>query len=100
LPRTREFVERYQKSFAEAPDVHAALAYDNARVLFEAMRQARSFEGPKVRTALAGLKTFDSLTGPWVFGKDGWVSRRVFVVRLKDGQAKTVKTFGPEDKGP
>ena len=72
-----------------------ALAYDDARILFEAMRQAKSADGAKVRDALAAVR-FEGLTGPVSFAKDHTALRPLFVVRLKGGNAEVVKRYDPE----
>lgn len=91
-PRVKEFVEKYAKTFGEAPDVHAALAYDNARLVFEGMRQAKEQLSPlKLREKLAAVKEFPGLTGPLTFGDDRQARRPAFVVQLDDGQAKLIK---------
>jgi branched-chain amino acid transport system substrate-binding protein len=93
--RAKEFAAKYQERVGEPPDIDAAAAYDNAGILFEAMRQAKSVEGAKVRQALADLKDFDSLTGPLSFNKDQWAVRRVFVVRIENNQVKAAKVIAP-----
>src|SRR5262249_8577071 len=87
----QEFVKNYQERFGEIPDVHADLAYDSARLLFDGLSQAKTLEAAKVREALAGLKQFGGITGPLSVGKDHWVARPVFIVRLhKDQPPRTV----------
>jgi len=46
-----------------APDAHAALAYDGARILFDAIVRAGTTDGAKVRDALAQTKDFNGVTG-------------------------------------
>jgi branched-chain amino acid transport system substrate-binding protein len=95
--QAREFVKKYQAAYSEEPDVFAALAYDDARILFEAMRRAKSVGVKVVRDELAGLKDFPSLTGPLSFGEDHRARRRAFVVQLKDGRPETAERYGAED---
>jgi branched-chain amino acid transport system substrate-binding protein len=93
-PRGQEFAKKYQERFKEPPDVYAASAYDGARLLFEAMRRAKSSEPDRVRKALADLGNFDSLTGSLTLDKDDRGARRpVFVVQRQEGQAKVVKRY-------
>jgi branched-chain amino acid transport system substrate-binding protein len=88
LPRAQQFATEYRDRFGEAPDVHAALAYDSARILFEAMRQAKSLEGEKIQEQLSELKEFETLTGP--------LSRRqALIVLLKDGRPGVVEAYTP-----
>jgi branched-chain amino acid transport system substrate-binding protein len=87
LPRAQAFVTAYRAKFGEAPDANAALAYDAARLLFEAMRRAKSSEGDKVQEQLATLAPdFEGLTGP--------LSRRpTFVVQIKGGRAEVRELY-------
>lgn len=96
VPSAREFEKTYQERFGRAPDVHAVLANDSARILFEAVRQAKSWNSSKVKEQLEKLGTFESLTGPLSFRPDHSVRRAVFIVRLEKGQPKLVKRYDPE----
>ncbi len=97
--RGKEFVKRYQERFHEPPGLPACQAYDAARVLFDAMGQAKGVAPDHVRDQLAAASDFDGLTGPLRF-KDGRARRRVFMVGLHDGVAKTVQTIDPEPDAP
>jgi branched-chain amino acid transport system substrate-binding protein len=92
----KNFVQKYKEKFGEEPDVHAALAYDDARLLFEAFRQARTADSSGARKALAELKDFAALTGPLSFDKSQQARRAVFIVRLEGGKARTVKRYKAE----
>ncbi len=96
LPATKEFAEKFQGRFQHPPGASAALAYDSARVLFDAMRRAGSFAGAKVRDALLATKDFASVTGPLSFDKVQNTRRPAFVVRLEKGGEKFVKRYDPE----
>jgi branched-chain amino acid transport system substrate-binding protein len=97
IPAIKAFINKYQEHFDDAPDVSAALAYDDARLLFEAMRQAKSADGAKVQEALAAIR-FDALTGPLRFDKDHTALRTLFIIKLQDGRAGSVKRYEPEEK--
>ena len=92
----RDFAGRYQDTSGEPPTLAAALAYDGTRLLFEVMRQANSTSGARVREQLAKIEEFESVTGNFTF-KDRQARRPVFVVRLKGGAAKVVKTVAAEE---
>jgi branched-chain amino acid transport system substrate-binding protein len=92
----KEFVQKFTKRFGKAPDVHAALAYDDARLLFEALRQARSPDSYLARKALADVKDFAGLTGPLSFDKDQQARRDVFIVRIDAGKATRIKRYKAE----
>jgi branched-chain amino acid transport system substrate-binding protein len=98
VPHALEFAKRFKATFGDEADVHAALAYDDARLLFEAIRQTKDeLTGPRLRDELAKLKDFPGLTGPLTFGEDRRLRRPAFVVRLQDGRAVTVKRYGPDE---
>jgi branched-chain amino acid transport system substrate-binding protein len=52
-PVVQNFVKTYRAKFNHEPDSIAALGYDAAKVLADAITRASSTEGPKVRDALA-----------------------------------------------
>jgi branched-chain amino acid transport system substrate-binding protein len=52
-PVVQNFVKAYRARFNHEPDSIAALGYDAAKVLGDAMTRANSTDGPKVRDALA-----------------------------------------------
>lgn len=96
--RNQDFVERYKKQFTQEPDANAALAYDAAQLLFQALRQAKPLTVVRLREELARPEQFAALTGVLAFDKGKGNRRPVFILRLQDGQAKHVKTYDPEGK--
>jgi branched-chain amino acid transport system substrate-binding protein len=97
-PRAKEFVKKYRETFGEEPDVQAALAYEDARLLFEALRRAKDNPGgAALREELARLKDFPGLTGLLTFGEDRRLRRPALVVRVEGNQARTVKRYGPDE---
>jgi branched-chain amino acid transport system substrate-binding protein len=63
-PAIQSFVQEYKQRFGNLlPDAHAALAYDGARLLFDAIGRAGSTDGPKLRDALAQTRDFPGVTG-------------------------------------
>jgi branched-chain amino acid transport system substrate-binding protein len=92
----RAFARRYEEHFHEPPDLYAAQSYDAMRLLFEAMQRAGKPDRDALITEVSALEQFDSLTGP-VRWKDRQPSRRVFLIALKNNQAKVVQTIEPEE---
>src|SRR5262249_11514680 len=89
--QNERFVKKYQEKFAETPDVQAAISHDNARLLFEALRQCQgTFTPGQIREKLAELKDFPMLTGNATFDDTGQLRRPAFVVRLGQGKAVTI----------
>jgi branched-chain amino acid transport system substrate-binding protein len=93
--RAREFIASYRKTFSEEADNQAALAYEAARFLCEAIGRAQpNFE--TIPKELANLKDFPGLTGPLAFSPDRQLLRPAFIVHVEKGAVKTVKHFSPE----
>ncbi|MGE3803471.1 MAG: ABC transporter substrate-binding protein [Gemmataceae bacterium] len=88
----QEFVARYQKQFGLAPGVHAALAYDDTRLLAAAIKQAETLETEKVVEALHEL-TFTALTGECKFAKEKVLARPAYVVKLIKGKVEVSKKY-------
>jgi ABC-type branched-subunit amino acid transport system substrate-binding protein len=98
VQRAKDFAARYKTAFGEDADVHAALAYENLKLLYEAMCRTKSTLTDKlIREELDKAKDFSGLTGALSFTKDRQLLRPAFVVRLEGGSVKTVKRFDPND---
>ena len=98
---SKHFVEAYKKRFKnsdgspKAPDAMAALGYDSAMILAEAMKRSGSTEGPKVRDALAATKDFDGVTGRTIINEKRDATKPAVILQVKDGAFKYVETISP-----
>lgn len=89
--KQKEFATDYEKRFHEPPDAHAALAYDNMRILIEMLRRPGPPKGSKLKEAIEELRDFHTVTGEISFSKQNhWPNRPAFVVRVQDGQSRVV----------
>ena len=62
-PEVQEFVKKYQDEFGKVPDGLAAMGYDAAILLFDAMGRAKSMSGDDLADAIASTKDFQAVTG-------------------------------------
>jgi branched-chain amino acid transport system substrate-binding protein len=62
-PEIQNFVKAYQAKFGVVPDSLAALAYDAAKVLADALKRAGGTEPAKLRDAINSTKDFKGVTG-------------------------------------
>ncbi|WP_088227105.1 ABC transporter substrate-binding protein [Desulfosporosinus sp. FKB] len=62
-PSMADFVKAFKAKYNQDPDSFAALGYDAARLMFQAIKDANSTNGDKIRTALENLKGFKGLNG-------------------------------------
>jgi branched-chain amino acid transport system substrate-binding protein len=97
--RVRDFVKAYKAEFGgNTPDGLAALGYDAAKVLFEAMKRAKSTEGKALRDAIAATKDFAGVTGNITINAKRDATKSAVVVEMAgDPPApKYVSTIKPE----
>src|SRR5688572_19635794 len=100
-PRSKAFVENYKKRFKntdgspKAPDAMAALGYDSAMILAEAIKRAGTTDGQKVRDALAAIKDLDGVTGKTTINEKRDATKPAVILLVKDGQFKYVETISP-----
>ena len=95
-PAVRAFVARFGARYdGEVPDAMAALGYDSALVMADAIRRAGSTEGPAIRDALAATRNFQGVTGATTMDKDRNASKAAVVIMVKDGKFKFVQSVAP-----
>ncbi len=62
-PEIQNFVKNYQAKFGVVPDSLAALAYDAAKVLADAIKRAGGTDSAKLKDAINATKNFAGVTG-------------------------------------
>lgn len=94
--RVKEFVKAYQAKFnGDIPDAMAALGYDSAMVLFDAIKRAGSTDSAKIRDALAATKDFPCVTGLTTLDAQRNATKGAVIITVKDGKFKYVETIQP-----
>jgi branched-chain amino acid transport system substrate-binding protein len=94
--QNQEFVQLYQKEFQRPPDVHAALAYDTARLLFAALPDStESITSASLQEYWNKLKDFPGLTGPISFAYQHTLQRPAFLVQLRSGELVILEQTQP-----
>jgi branched-chain amino acid transport system substrate-binding protein len=94
--KAKAFVEAYKKRYGgKTPDAMAALGYDSAMILFDAIKRAGSTDGQKVRDALASTKDFDAVTGKITINPQRDADKAAVILQVKDGKFKYVETIAP-----
>ncbi|HEY3931680.1 MAG TPA: ABC transporter substrate-binding protein [Verrucomicrobiae bacterium] len=94
-PEVRNFVKEFEAKYHETPDAMAALGYDSAMILADAMKRAGTTDGPKVRDALAAAKDFSGVTGKITIDANRNASKPAVILEIKNGQFKYVETVAP-----
>ena len=93
---SRKFVADYQKRFnGKTPDAMAALGYDSALILADAMARAGTTDGPKVRDALAATKNFAGVTGVTTINGQRDATKPAVILQVRNGKFKYLETVNP-----
>jgi len=94
-PRVQDFIKKYNERYKQIPDGLAALGYDAARILFEAMKRTESLDGKSLAAELAKTKDFDGVTGRISIDADRNAVKPAVILEMKAGKPKFVTTIQP-----
>jgi branched-chain amino acid transport system substrate-binding protein len=95
-PAVTTFVAKFKQRWGnELPDAMAALGYDSAMVLADALKRAGTTEGPKLRDALAATKGYPGITGTTTLDAQRNATKAAVVLTVKNGQFKFVESIAP-----
>ena len=83
--RWLEFNTQYEARYHEKPDHFAALAYDQMRILLDAICRAGLNKG-RIRDALTGLTSYKGVTGDMVFDPNCKNIAPLFLAHVHNGQ--------------
>lgn len=84
-PGTEEFVKAFSTKYSKEPDTYAALAYDSAKLVLEAMaKNGATREG--ISKYLDEVNEFPGVAGPISFDDNKDITRSIIVLTVKDGK--------------
>jgi branched-chain amino acid transport system substrate-binding protein len=84
-PQWLDFVSHYEARYHEKPDHFAALAYDQMRILLDAICRAGLNKG-RIRDALTGLTSYKGVTGEMIFDPNCKNIAPLFLGHIHNGQ--------------
>jgi branched-chain amino acid transport system substrate-binding protein len=94
-PIVADFLKRYQAKYHEEADAMAALGYDSAMILVDAIKRAGSVESAKLRDAIASTKDYPGVTGKITLNAERNADKPAVILTIKDGKFKYVETVAP-----
>jgi branched-chain amino acid transport system substrate-binding protein len=95
-PAVQSFVKKFRAKYNnEIPDAMAALGYDSAMVLVDALKRAGTTEGAPLRVALAATKDFPGVTGKTTLDDKRNATKSAVIITVKDGKFKYLETISP-----
>ena len=99
---TKDFIDRYEKTYGYIPDDVAALTWDSLRLAQQAIENSGKVTGKikkdrkAVRNALAQIKNFKGITGDMTFTEEGDPIKCAVIVKISDkGEYEFYKSVCP-----
>jgi len=83
-PGTEEFVTSFKEKYNKEPDTYAALAYDSAKLVLEAISE-NGANRAEIKKYLENVKDFPGVAGPISFVNND-VKRGIVILTVKDGK--------------
>ena len=101
-PEIQNFVKNYKAKFGAAPDSLAALAYDAAKVLVDAIKRAGGTDSTKLKDAINSTKGFAGVTGTITLDASRNAVKPAVVLELTPAESKFTfkETIYPEGMAP
>jgi branched-chain amino acid transport system substrate-binding protein len=97
-PVVQEFDKVYRQKFGNRPDNFAALGYDAARVVLEAIKKAGSVDSTAIRDAIAQTKDFPGVSGNISIDSKRNASKPVVILAIKDDRIQYLEKINPAER--
>jgi branched-chain amino acid transport system substrate-binding protein len=94
-PAVRDFVASYRRAYGSEPDSIAALSYDAARLIADAIQRAGSTEGKRIRDALAETAGFRGVTGTITFDPERNPVKPAVILKIEKGRFRYAASVAP-----
>ena len=95
-PKIVDFIARYRARYdGQTPDCMAALGYDAAYLVVDAIRRAGSAEPLKIKEALASTRGFEGVTGRIDMDTSRNASKPATILKIEGGKFTYLKTVTP-----
>ena len=94
-PVVVEFIKKFQEKYKETPDGLAALGYDAAKILAQAMERTSELTSKNIRDEIAKTKDFVGVTGKITINAERNAVKSAVVVQVDGEKRKYVTTISP-----
>ena len=94
-PKVVKFVGDYTKKYGQEPDALAAVAYDAAYMMFDAIKRAGTLDRAKLRDALAATKNFPGVTGNITMDANRNAQKPLVFIKIQGGKTEVVEGVKP-----
>lgn len=90
----KNFVDSYKEEYNKEPDAFAALAYDSAKILVEAIKNANSTDAATIKDELAKIE-IEAVTGKITFNEERSAIKGAAVIKLDGGNKVLADKLNP-----
>lgn len=97
-PKIQNFVRKYEEKYGAKPDGLAALGYDAARLLADAIARSPTLSGDDLAAAIAATRDFDGVTGAFSIDADRNAVKPAVILKIVKGQVRYAATVTPESR--
>lgn len=94
-PVVQEFISKFKTKYNETPDSMAALGYDAARILVEAISRTDEVTSVNIRNEIAKTKDFMGSTGKITINEQRDATKSAVIVQVENEKRKYVTTVNP-----
>ncbi len=94
-PVVQEFVTKFKAKYGEVPDDMAALGYDSAMILAEAIKRAGTTDGEKLRDAIAATKDHKGVTGVITLDAQRNATKPAVILGIVDQKFQFIEKVAP-----
>lgn len=94
-PAVQSFIKSYEAEYNEVPNSFAALGYDSAKILIDAMVEAGTTDADDIIAKMQATN-LNGATGNITFGPDRNPVKSVVIIEIKDGKNTTYKQMDPQ----
>ncbi|UCG13830.1 MAG: ABC transporter substrate-binding protein [Deltaproteobacteria bacterium] len=91
----QEYASEYSKRIGRKLDAFGALGADAYFLFLDAIRRARSTDGPKLSATLANTKNFDGVSGQISMDESGSTVKSLVINKVRSGSFTYVTTVNP-----
>ncbi len=95
-PRVQAFVAEFKDKYGATPDGMAALGYDSALILADALARAGSTSGPALRDAIAATSDFEGVSGKITMDAQRNARKDAVVLKIDGGKFRYHRTVSAE----
>ena len=86
-PAVQNFIKKYKAKYNNAdPDAMAALGYDAANILADAIKRAGGTDSKKLRDAIAATKDYQGVTGSITINAERNASKPLTILQIVEGK--------------